>query len=340
MNSTLDREIKYLKGVGPKRAELFKKLGISTVGDLIYHLPRSYYDFSKTVPIAEANLDEAAAIEAEVVFKERPAMIRKGMTLYKLLATDGADDLKITVFNSQYLFDSLKIGEKYIFYGKVGGNLLTKEMSSPLILSALSEEKIQPVYPLTAGLTQNILRNCLKNALSLISEDEVEILPKDVLDRVGLMPEQEALKLIHFPKNLGDALPARRRLAFDELLTLRLGMMEFRERSRRSTSYAMNNTDISPYLSALPFKLTGAQERAISDCTEDLKKSVPMNRLILGDVGSGKTAVAAACCYIAAKNSAQAVMMAPTEILAAQHYESLKKFLEPSGVRVGLLVGS
>ncbi len=338
--SAIDKEIMYLKGVGPKRAELFKKLGISTVRDLIYHLPRDYTDFSQITPLSEAQDGEVCAVEVEIVSKSRPAMIRKGMTVFKLLATDNTADLAVTIFNAQFQFDSLKIGEKYILCGKIGGNLLRKEMSSPLILSANSEDKIQPIYPLTAGISQNILRICIKNALSIADSGDVEILPPDILKKTGFMPEVDALRLIHFPRSIDDAAPARRRLAFDELLTLRLGMMGMKERARRETTFSFDKTDISPYLKALPYELTGAQKRAISDCVADMKKPCPMNRLILGDVGSGKTAVAAACCYIAAMNSSQAVMMAPTEILAMQHYESLKSALEPCGISVGLLIGS
>ena len=340
MPSRLDDSVMYLKGVGPKRAELFEKLGIRTIRDLIYHLPRNYMDFTFPVAIADAVLDDVNVIEAEVVSKDRPAMIRKGMTIYRLLVTDGTDDMTVTIYNAQFLFESLKVGERYILHGKVTGNFTRKEMSSPTVLSAASEDKIQPVYPLTAGLTQNILRNCLKNALSLVIPSEVEFLPADILKKSELLSEAEALRLIHFPISREDAYTARRRLAFDEILTLRLGMMELRERNRRSTSFSMRAIALNDFTAALPFKLTGAQNRAIAECMGDMQNSVPMNRLILGDVGSGKTAVAAACCYIAAKNGAQAVLMAPTEILALQHYDSLRKFLEPSGLKVGLLVGS
>lgn len=338
--SRLDDSVMYLKGVGAKRAELFEKLSVRTIRDLIYHLPRSYMDFSAPIPISQTTLDEQNIVEAEVIHKDRPAMIRKGMTIYRLLATDGESDMTVTLYNNQYLYESLKIGEKYIFFGKITGNLVRREMSSPIIQPSGLSDKIQPVYPLTAGLSQNILRNCIKNALALMLPEEVEILPSEMLERFSLMPEGEALRGIHFPKALADVFPAMRRLAFDELLTLRLGMAEMRLRSRCSTTFAMQKTDTAPFTAALPFKLTGAQTRAIAECMADMQKSVPMNRLILGDVGSGKTAVAAACCYIAAKNGAQSVLMAPTEILAAQHSESLKGFLEPLGLRVGLLVGS
>ena len=225
MPALLDRDVKYLKGVGPKRSELFGKLGIKSVRDLIYHLPRDYTDFSNTVSIAEAVWDEYNAIEAEVVYRERPAMIRRGMTIFKVLVTDGADDMTVIIYNSKFLYESLEIGKSYVFFGKVAGTLTRKEMSSPRILSSSAGDKLQPIYPLTAGLSQNVLRVCLKNALSEITPEETEILPEDVLKECKLMPETAALKAVHFPKTREEAAPARRRLAFDELLVLRLGMI-------------------------------------------------------------------------------------------------------------------
>lgn len=340
MSSRLDDSIMYLKGVGPKRAELFDKLEIKSVRELIYHIPRSYMDFSAPVAISETLLDEVNVVEVQVVHKDRPAMIRKGMTIYRLLVTDGTCDMTVTIYNSQYLFDSLKEEEKYILCGKVTGNLIRREMASPIIQKSTDQDKIQPVYPLTAGLSQKTLRGCIKNALALALPDDIEILPEKMLKDLGFMSESRALCSIHFPETLKEVFPARRRLAFDELLTLRLGMAEMRLRNRKFTAFGMDETDISPFTGNLPFKLTGAQQRAIAECMADMKRSNPMNRLVLGDVGSGKTAVAAACCYIAAKNGAQSVLMAPTEILATQHHGSLKSFLEPLGLKVGLLIGS
>lgn len=338
--SALDNSIVYLKGVGEKRAKLFEKLGIRTVRDLIYHLPRRYIDLSAPLPIAETVLDQPNVVEVTVVSKERPAMIRKGMTIYRLLVTDGSDDMSVTIFNSQYAFDMLREGESYILYGKVTGSFIRREMSSPEIRRSGSADRIEPVYPLTAGLTQNTVRNCVKNALAKMLPADVEFIPADILDSASMMSEAEALRLVHFPENVNDVTHARRRLAFDELLTLRLGMLSLREFNRRSTTFEMKKTDMLPFFEALPFQLTGAQRRAIEECTADMQKSVPMNRLILGDVGSGKTAVAAACIYFAAKNGAQSVLMAPTEILASQHYDSLRGFLEPLGLKIVLLVGS
>ncbi len=338
--SALDNSIVYLRGVGEKRAKLFEKLGVKTVRDLIYHLPRRYVDLSAPVSIAEAVLDMPNVVEVTVVSKERPAMIRKGMTIYKVLVTDGSDDMTVTIFNSSYVYDMLRVGEEYILFGKITGNFTRREMSSPEIRLKSKADIIEPVYPLTAGLTQNMMRICMKSALAKMQPKDVEFLPQDIVDSASVLSEAEALKLIHFPETPNDVTEARRRLAFGELLTLRLGMLSLREFNRKSTTFAMKKADMEPFYRALPFKLTGAQSRAISECMADMCKSIPMNRLILGDVGSGKTAVAAACIYFAAKNGAQSVLMAPTEILASQHYASLKGFLEPLGIKIALLKGS
>ncbi len=336
----INDNIQYLKGVGPKRAELLKKLDIETVGDLIYHLPRNYFDFTSPVTIANSILDETNVIHCRVVSKLPPARIRKGMTIYRLVVTDGENDMSVVIYNSEYLFKSLEIGNDYILCGKVTGNMTSFEMSSPIVLNASSNERILPIYPLTDGITQTYLRACVKKALEQLKNEDLEILDKNTVLGNRLMPLNEALREIHFPKNKELAQKARRRLAFDELLTLQLAMHEMRSAQRKLTTHAMTDCGINDYYSALPFKLTGAQNRAISECISDMCQNVPMNRLILGDVGSGKTAVAAACCYFAHKNGTQSVLMAPTEILAQQHYATLCNFLLPLGVKVALLTGS
>lgn len=337
---SLDDSVMYLKGVGPKRAELLKKLGIETVRQLIYHIPRSYIDFTSPVPIAEALLEEMNVIKARVYKKRAPDLIRKNMKIFRVICTDGANDITIVIYNSQYLYNSLKEDCDYILYGKVTGNLISKEMSSPMILEASSEDKILPVYPLTAGISMGIMRSCVKNALERLTPGDCETLPQSVRVKHNLIPAEEALRKIHFPADSSEISSARKRLAFDELLTLQLGMLALRERSRELTSYSLSPKSLSPYYSSLPFELTGAQKKAIEECCADMTMGSPMNRLILGDVGSGKTAVAAACCYFAYLNGCQSCLMAPTEILADQHYATLCGFLEPLGVKIVLLKGS
>ncbi len=336
----LNDNIQYLKGVGPKRAEMLKKLDIQTIGDLIYHLPRNYLDFTSPVAIEDAVLDEMNVISGRVVSKLAPARIRKGMTIYRLVFTDGVSDMTVVIYNSEFAFKALEIGNDYILYGKVTGNLTSKEMTSPTVLKSSSNDKIMPIYPLTDGINQNCLRSVIKKALEQLDSQNLETLGTDILKNTHLMPLDKALREIHFPSSRELASLARRRLAFDELLTLQLGMYEMRSSQRTLTGYKMSDHSINAYYNTLPFKLTDAQSRAISECISDMQSDVPMNRLVLGDVGSGKTAVAAACCYFAHLNGAQSVLMAPTEILAQQHHETLRKFLAPLGVEVALLTGS
>ncbi len=337
---SLDDSVMYLKGVGPKRAELLKKLGIETVRELVYHIPRSYIDFTSPVPIAQTMLEEMNVVKVRVYKKRAPDLIRKNMKIFRVICTDGADDITIVIYNSQYLYNSLKEDCDYILYGKVTGNLISKEMSSPMILEASSEDRILPIYPLTAGISMGIMRSCIKNALERLTLGDCETLPQSVRVKHGLIPAEDALKKIHFPADSSEISSARKRLAFDELLTLQLGMLALRERSRELTSYSLSPKSLSPYYSSLPFELTNAQKKAIEECCADMTMGSPMNRLILGDVGSGKTAVAAACCYFAYLNGCQSCLMAPTEILADQHYATLCGFLEPLGVKIVLLKGS
>lgn len=331
-------DVKYLKGVGPAKAQLLSKLNITTVGGLLNHYPANYLDISSPVSIEDAVLDETNIIAATVVSKKPPAMIRKGMTIYKLTVTDGVSDMQVTIYNSKYLFDSLKIGESYILCGKVTGNFTLREMSSPQVLK-LSSDSILPIYPLTEGINQRFMRDVMKKALETVDKS-YETLDNATLENLGLVSVRDAFFGIHFPKSQSDIALARRRLAFDELLTLQLGMKYLREKNRQSAGFVMKPLSIDDYYRALPYDLTGAQKRAISECLSDMREQTPMNRLILGDVGSGKTAVAAACCYFAAKNGAQSVLMAPTEILANQHYDTLCEYLAPLGVKVALLTGS
>lgn len=337
---TLDDNVKYLKGVGPKRAELLKKLGIHTVRDVLYHLPRQYQDFTAPVDISSAVLDEVNVLRLHIVKKYSPDLIRKNMRIYKILATDGADDITIVIFNSVYLFNTLREGQEYIICGKVTGDLLRREISSPVVLDAGSPDRILPIYPLTDGISLSIMRKLVKNALEVSSGFSLEFVPSGITEGLSLISEDAAIAQIHFPESQTMISQSRRRLAFDELLVLQLGMLKLREANRSLTSYALCHKRIDAYYRALPFDLTGAQKLAIEECCTDMERSVPMNRLVLGDVGSGKTAVAAACCYFAFLNGVQSCLMAPTEILADQHYATLTKFLDPLGVRIALLKGS
>ncbi len=340
LNISLESDIKNLKGVGPKRAECYNKLSVHTVKDLIYHFPRGYIDLTSSTPIKDTIIGEVYAIAGRITKKLPPARIRKGMTLFKAVFTDDEEDLTITIYNSEYLFNSFSEGEPVVLYGKISGNLVRKEMSSPLVFKIGASNQMQPVYPITEGLTQALVRVTVKNALSLINNRIYEPMPKDILKRMGLCSLAYALYNIHFPPDEYSMQTAKKRLVFDELLTLGLGMLLLKGRNREKTPNKLYDQNISEFYKAIPFDLTSCQYRAVNECIEDMKKDRPMNRLLQGDVGSGKTVVAAAISYFVYKNKKQTALMAPTEILASQHYETLKGFLEPLGVRVGLLIGS
>ena len=340
MINDLEKPIVYLKGVGPKRSECYEKLDIKTVYDLLYHFPRYYIDYTSPVPIANAPLNEACIVKGRVVRKLPAARIRKGLSVYKAVFTDDVTDLVIVIYNSEYIFNKLEVDKEYILYGKITGNMLRKEINSPTIIPADYEYKVQPIYGLTEGLTQQMLRQTMSNALNVFNDNIYEPMPKDIMQKNQLCSLAYALKNIHFPKDMTACDIAKKRLVFDELLILQLGMLMLKKRSREKSGYTMSEKDISEFYNALPFTLTDGQKGAISDCIDDMTKSSPMNRLIQGDVGSGKTAVAAGVAYFAYKNGCQTALMAPTEILASQHYKTLCEFLEPLGVSVVLLTGS
>lgn len=337
----MQKEITYLKGVGPKRAECYEKLGVKTVFDLLNHFPRGYIDFSCPLPIAQAAAsDEPAAIKGRVVKKLPEARIRKGLSIYKAVFTDDKTDLTIVIYNSEFAFNQLKTGQEYILYGKVTGNLVRHEITNPLVLPTDFPDKIQPVYSLTEGLSQNLVRQAVHTALSAFDNQIYEPLPKEIMSEFSLCSYNYALENIHFPKDFHACELAKKRLVFDELLTLQLGMYMLKDRSQNSTGCQMKKIDVSPFFEALPFELTNGQKNAVMDCISDMCKGFPMNRLLQGDVGSGKTAVAAGVAYFAHKNGFQTALMAPTEILAAQHYQTLSDFLQPLEIKVALLTGS
>lgn len=339
MELSLNSDITYLKGVGPKRAECYKKLGIETVKDLLYHFPRGYIDLTEPMKIKDAPLDEVSCIAGRVVRKLPVARIRKGLTIYKAVFTDDEEDLSVVIYNSEYQFSLLREGEPCILYGKVTGNMVRKEMSSPTVFDISTSSEMPPVYPMTEGLSQKLIRTAMKNALTLLDDKIYEPIPKDILSKNGLCSLPFALYNIHFPADLYSVQTAKKRLVFDELLTLALGLSMLKKKSRGKTPNKLRAVSVGEFYSALPYTLTECQKKAIAECISDMTKPYPMSRLLQGDVGSGKTAVAAALAYFVYKNNKQAVLMAPTEILAAQHYETLCGMLSPLGVRVGLLSG-
>ncbi|MCI8361473.1 MAG: ATP-dependent DNA helicase RecG [Clostridiales bacterium] len=331
--------IQFIKGVGPQRAEQFGRLGVATVEDLVRLYPRAYADWSAPLTVSQAPLGEPCCIKARLLAPFAEHRVRKGLTLYKANADDGKSGLlQITLFNNRYLAQKPQAGEEYLFYGRTAGNLLRKEMASPEIEPA-SFAKIRPIYRQTEGLSSRVIEGAVQKAFAL-TQDLRDPLPQTVLEAYGLMPLEQALRQIHFPDSMETMEAARRRLVFEELFLLQAGLSQLKARSRGETSCLFSQDTTRDFAARLPFSLTGAQRRVIAECAADLQKGRPMNRLVQGDVGSGKTAVAAALCHMAAANGFQAAMMAPTEILAEQHYRSLSGLLKGTGVTVGLLTGS
>ena len=340
MPSLFEKDISTLKGVGPKRAALFQKLGAPTVGDLLRLYPRAYEDWRDTVPIRSTLLNEVNIVKATVLRRPVEQRIRGGMTLYKTTVTDGADDMQLTFFNNRYVMNLLEEGAVYAFRGKVTGTFTRREMASPEFVPESRMQDMVPIYPQTEGLTSRIIAGAMREALRLLPETVNDPLPDALRLEHALCRLEYALKTIHFPNSPEALSTARRRLVFEELLVLQLGMLELRRAGARENPYPLRENHTAAFCALLPFSLTGAQQRAIGDAMRDMQGAHPMNRLIQGDVGSGKTAVAAALCYSVIRNGMQAALMAPTEILAAQHFESLSTLLAPCGIRAALIIGS
>ena len=340
MAISLDTSIQYLTGVGPKRAALYQKLDIHTVRDLLYYFPRSYIDLTAPCDIAAMPLFEQCAVRARVVAKSAPQYIRRGMTLFRVKVADDSGSMVITFFNAKYAVEALKYDTEYIFYGRSGGTLTRREMASPSIYPADLPNALIPVYPLTQGLSSKMVGANIAQALQLLGEELDDPIPDFIRQEYHLCHLQFALRNIHLPTDRESAEIARRRLIFEELLMLALSLRSVRDDTYTQTSYVCGKADLQPFFEQLPFTLTGAQQRAIDQVRQDLAKNTPMNRLVQGDVGSGKTMVAAAASYIAFQNHYMSALMAPTEILAQQHYHGLSKLLEPLGMRLGLLCGS
>ena len=313
-------------------------MGIFTVDDLIRHYPRKYLDYSNTVSVKDAPPDTPVFIKATMITPVKESMIRKGLTLYKCNFSDGETVIRVTIFNNKYLAKALRTFDDYILYGKVEKTFTSASMSSPQIERA-DKAEVHPVYPTTDKLSVKAISNSVRNALALVGKIP-ETLSDDILKKYDLVSLDFATRQIHFPTDEKNIEPARRRLIFDELLTLQLGLLKLKEKDVKGNSCKIKKDFTNEFYSLLPFTPTGAQQRAVADCIEDMQSDRMMNRLIQGDVGSGKTAVAGAVIYTVIKNGAQAALMAPTEILATQHFESFKKLFASTDVRVALLTGS
>ena len=339
----LSDPVTILKGVGPTKAKQFANLNIFTLRDLICHFPRGYEDRTKLVPIEKLEVDTPACFRAMVMNTPRVSHIRKGLDITKVQVADHSGRLTLTFFNNRFVAEQLRYGQEYVFYGAVSGDFIGYNMTNPtfeaLSSAPVTTRRVLPIYPLTAGLSNASVLKAVQQALS-ICDPPAEILPESVRTRYGILPAERAYYAIHEPASMAEAELAKKRLIFEEFFVFSAGLSLMRAARAEKTCEPYRNLDLKPFYAALPFTLTGAQTRAVEEIVKDLASGAPMNRLIQGDVGSGKTMVAAAAACCAANNHKQSALMAPTEILAEQHYASLSKLFEPLGIRVGLLTGS
>lgn len=335
---TASTDIRFLKGVGEKRAELLRKKGIDTVGALLRFYPRAYLDWQNITHISECHEGENVCVRAEITSPVKTVNIRRGMTLYKFSAADDSGVIEVTLFNRKYLAENLREGRSYLFYGKLGYGITLRQMSSPEIMPA-EYMGIEPVYAAAEGLSSKTIEKIMKNAL-VYTDSMQDAIPDGIRKKNGLCDFKAALKSIHFPLERQALESAKRRLVFEELFVLQTGLLFLKRRRRALAGCTVKENLLDEFKKTLSFKLTGAQERVINECLSDMMSPRPMNRLIQGDVGSGKTAVAAALMYISAGNGFQSALMAPTELLAEQHFKTLCKITENSGIKCALLTGS
>ena len=337
---TPDTPVRYLKGVGPKTAERFEKLGILTLSDLLCHYPRRYLDFSKPYSIAEAPADTECVVKAEVFAKPGGRILPGGRRMERITAGDNVSSLEITWFNNPYAAQKLELGQEYYFQGIVTGGMLRRQMVNPQVRTdaQVKSSPFEAVYPQTEGLTSSAIAKCVRQLLPH-AELLPDPLPSEMLKKYRLLSKSDAVRAIHCPATEEEAFAARRRLIYEELLVLQLGIGRMKNHGAASTGAPMKKADASPFWESLSFSPTGAQRRAVEEILTDMSGETSMNRLLQGDVGSGKTLVAAAAIWACIRAGYQAALLAPTEILASQHAENLNRLLSPFGMRVALLTG-
>ena len=337
---TPDTPVRYLKGVGPKTAERFEKLGILTLSDLLCHYPRRYLDFSKPYSIAEAPADTECVVKAEVFAKPGGRILPGGRRMERITAGDNVSSLEITWFNNPYAAQKLELGQEYYFQGIVTGGMLRRQMVNPQVRTdaQVKSSPFEAVYPQTEGLTSSAIAKCVRQLLPH-AELLPDPLPSEMLKKYRLLSKADAVRAIHCPATEEEAFAARRRLIYEELLVLQLGIGRMKNHGAASTGAPMKKADASPFWESLSFSPTGAQRRAVEEILTDMSGETSMNRLLQGDVGSGNTLVAAAAIWACIRAGYQAALLAPTEILASQHAETLNRLLSPFGMRVALLTG-
>ena len=340
----LNTDVRYIKGIGEKKAQAFNKLGVFSLRDLVSFFPRKYEDRSSVKPIALTCEGESVCVEAMVADTPRLTRVRRGLDLVKLRAVDDSGALDITFFNMPYAKDNLHRGESYVFFGKIETNGPRRGMVNPAYERAEGERRVTgrivPVYRVAAGLSQRLMQQAVRQGLDACLEELPDVLPHSVRERCGLAQTAYAFENIHFPADFEALELARRRLIFEELFVLACALGRMRGERARESGIRMEKGDFARFRAALPFEPTGAQRRAVEDAVRDMDSGAVMNRLVQGDVGSGKTLVAAALIWHCAENGYMSAFMAPTEILTEQHYHTLTELLTPLGLRVWKLTGS
>ncbi len=335
--------VTILKGVGPSKAKQLATLNIFTLQDLICHFPRGYEDRTKLVTISQLEVDVPACFRAMVMNTPRVNHIRKGLDITRVQVADHSGRLNLTFFNQKFATEQLVYGKEFIFYGTLTGDYAGYGMTSPAFEAPdsppVATRRILPIYPLTAGLSNAVMLKTIRQALA-VCDPPAEVLPQPVLDEYGILPAERAYFAIHEPTSLQEAAMAKKRMIFEEFFVFSAGLALMRAARNAALTDPYTNCDLQRFYQLLPFTLTGAQSRAISEIAGDLHRGIPMNRLVQGDVGSGKTMVAAAAAFLAIQNGHQAALMAPTEILAEQHHASLSKLFAPLGITTALLTGS
>ena len=340
----LNTDVRFIKGIGEKKAQALNKLGVFTLYDLVSYFPRRYEDRSEYKPIALVQNGETVCIQALVADTPRLTRIRRGLDLVKFKAVDDSGIVDITYFNQPYVKDNLHRGDSYVFFGKMEVNGSRRSMTNPVYEKEGVENgvtgRIIPVYRLSAGLNQRLLLQSIRQGLNACGDKLPELLPEPVRERSQLVQARYAYENIHFPADFGALELARRRLIFEELFVLACALGKMRGERVRENGISLRDVDLTPFWAALPYAPTGAQRRAVRQALEDMRSGTVMNRLVQGDVGSGKTLVAAALIWSVWQNGLSSAFMAPTEILADQHFATLSAMLTPFGLRVGKLTGA
>lgn len=336
-------KISTLYGIGDRRAKIFEKKGIKTVEELLYYFPRAYEDRTKFCDIRDVKDGEYACISATVYSPVRETRIRKNFNIYQMTVFDDSGQIKAVWYNNRFVKGLFQTGDKVLFYGKISVKGRNKELENPVYERREKQHfigKIVPIYPLWSNMTQKTIASVMEEALKSAGMLK-EYIPSGIREKYAICEINYAMKNIHFPESFYDYQSARKRFVFEELFFLRLALLEKRRKNEQEKRTPFSDTECADeFVNSLPYALTNAQKRVLCEILADFKKDTPMNRLLEGDVGSGKTVVSAAAMYVTYKNGCQSVIMAPTEILAFQHYETFSEFFSGTDIKIVLLTKS